>query len=424
MSWIQRYRLRNFFRSSFWLPPVVAIIAALSFAPLLRWLDGRMAWTLMDFTPDGARAVLSALASSMFTFIVFLVSTLLVVMQLASGQLTPRIIALVFRQPMVKNSLAAYTFSFAYTLAALGRIETAKVPQLSVAMAVVMNVSNLALFFYFAHWIGRVLRPITILTRIGDRCRGIVEQIYPRHFEVPQRSLAATLQKDGHRTLEYSGDSGVLLEFGAAELTTVARLANCTIELVHRVGDFVGRGDTLFKIYPPHAAVEDAALCQMVAIGPERTLKQDPAFALRIMVDIALKALSPAINDPTTAVVAIDQIHRLLRHIGKRALDSGEIRDDDGRLLLSYSTLDWNDYVQLAVSEIRLAGAQSLQVARRLYAMLDHLIDDLPEQRADPLRLQLVLLNKAVERSYDEAEDRASAARGDLQGIGGEEKAA
>ena len=137
------------------------------------------------------------------------------------------------------------------------------------------------------------------------------------------------------------------------------------------------------------------------------------------MVDIANKALSPAINDPTTAVLALDQIHHLLRKVGERNLDTGNVRDAAGRLRLVYRTPDWKDFVCLAVTEIRHFGGESIQIARRLHAMLENLIQTLPEVRAVLLRQELALLHRSAERFFSEPEDRALAQISDFQGVGG-----
>src|SRR5205807_1412444 len=163
------------------------------------------------------------------------------------------------------------------------------------------------------------------------------------------------------------------------------------------------------------------ALCQSVAIGQERTLEQDPTYAFRLMVDIASKALSPAINDPTTAVLALDQIHRLLRKVGNRRLDNGQVRDSAGRLRLVYRTPDWEDYVCLAVTEIRHFGGASIQIARRLRAMLDNLIQTLAAERVGLLRQELDLLHRSAERFFADPEDRALADVSDFQGVGGKQ---
>jgi len=158
------------------------------------------------------------------------------------------------------------------------------------------------------------------------------------------------------------------------------------------------------------------------ALGQERTLEQDATFAFRIMVDIASKALSPAINDPTTAVLALDQIHPMLRTVGNRHLDTGRVRDAAGTLRLVYRTPDWEDFVCLAVTEIRHFGGESIQVARRLRAMLENLIRTLPESRTALLRQELILLKRSAERFFSDPEDRALAEISDFQGVGGKKE--
>jgi uncharacterized membrane protein len=148
-------------------------------------------------------------------------------------------------------------------------------------------------------------------------------------------------------------------------------------------------------------------------------MEQDPLFSFRIMVDIALKALSPAINDPTTAVLALDQIHRLLRAVGKRQLRGETIHDSQGRLRVIYRTPDWNDFVQLACHEIQMFGAGSIQVARRLRAMLDNLLATLPAHRHPPLEQEARRLALELERLYPQPDDLALARVPDSQGLGG-----
>jgi uncharacterized membrane protein len=148
-------------------------------------------------------------------------------------------------------------------------------------------------------------------------------------------------------------------------------------------------------------------------------LEQDPTFAFRIIVDIASKGLSPAINDPTTAVLALDQINHLLRYVGQRHLDDERVKDREGRLRLIYRTPAWEDFVELAVTEIRQFGGASIQVARRMRAMLENLIQTLPAERTVLLRQELELLRRSAERFFTEPEDRALAKVSDFQGVGG-----
>jgi uncharacterized membrane protein len=148
-------------------------------------------------------------------------------------------------------------------------------------------------------------------------------------------------------------------------------------------------------------------------------LEQDPTFAFRIIVDIALKALSPAINDPTTAVIAIDQLHRLLRKAGNKNLRTDEILDKTSQLVVIFRTPNWQDFVHLAFTEIRHCGAQNMQIARRLRAMIENLVQTLPGNRHPALQKELQLLDRAIEELFRYPEDLALARVGDAQGLGG-----
>jgi uncharacterized membrane protein len=421
MTWLQRYQVRHYFRNSIWLLPVVGMAAGMLIVRALHRLESAMGWQA-SFQPEGARAVLGTLAASMFTLVVFVSSALLVVMQLASAQLSPRIIGIVFRNPVTKLSISAFMFTFTVTVATLARID-ATVPLLTTQLATYSCIASLGLFLYMIDHLGRALRPSGALRSIAQLGKDVMEAVYPRHLgdtPVQPAGPAPDPPPLGEPpSVVVSPLDGVLLAFDHAGLVALARAADCTIELVPQVGDFVATGDPLFRVSRGGGAVPAGALCQSVALGQERTVEQDPTFVFRILVDIAAKALSPAINDPTTAVLVIDQIQHLLRAVGNRDLDEGQVHDAGCRPQLVYRTPDWEDFVQLAVTEIRHFGSYSIQVARRLRAMLENLIRALPEQRRSVLRRELSLLAKTSERSFPEPEDRALAEVSDSQGVGG-----
>ena len=303
-------------------------------------------------------------------------------------------------------------------LTILGRIEDTT-PQLVVAFVILFNLASLAIFFWFGQWLGGSLRPIMVLQRVADEGRNVIENVYPEPFDPVEVQSDQSPSRDGEfievKLLERSG---VLMAFSQTDLLELAVAAETVIELVPQVGDFVARGDLLFRVYQGGRPVDTDGLRRCLAIGPERTMEQDPRFAFRILVDIASKALSPAINDPTTAVLALDQIDRLLMYVGQRRLDAGQTGDVQGRIWLTYGTPDWIDFVTLAVTEIRHFGANSIQVARRLRALLLHLIHVLPEARQGALQQQLNLLQRAIKRHFPDAEDFIQAQIGDSQGIG------
>jgi len=255
----------------------------------------------------------------------------------------------------------------------------------------------------------------------GEGAR-VIERVYPQRvadLQEEPRSEAARVANGAPATIIPSSGDGAVLAFDEKGLLSLAQRADCVIELVPQVGDHVAGGDPLFRVFPGTAAISVDAVAASVAVGQERTLEQDPTFAFRILVDIASKALSPAINDPTTAVLALDQLHHLLRNVGSRHLDTGAVRDASGQLRLAYRTPDWEDFVRLAVTEIRHFGASSIQIIRRLRAMLENLIRTLPEARTALLRQELTLLHRLAERIFSEPEDRAMAEVSDFQGVGG-----
>jgi uncharacterized membrane protein len=420
MTWEQRYRLKRAARTSLVLWATVSLIAALICLPAVRWLDRETGWVIFGFSPDGARAVLGTLVGSMLTFIVFVLSATLIVVQLASGQLSPRVIAIVLATPVVKIALGTLTFTYVYTLAALGRVED-RVPDLHVSLAVILNLMCIIVFFMFAEGLSGGLRPASVVLLVADRAQRVIEEVYPAAYDPmrPEESTTRAPPTPSAQVMEFTGRSGVVMAFSATELVQIAQDMDAIIELLPQVGDCLAPGDQLFRISGGARPVAPDVLRGCVAVGTERTLDQDPRFAFRILVDIASKALSPAINDPTTAVLALDQINNLLLCLGRRRLDEGIARDRDGKVRVVYGTPDWPDFVFLAVSEIRQFGEGSIQVYRRLRALLEHLIRELPESRRPPLEEELRLLGNSVKRGFSDEEDRNRAGVADYQGVGG-----
>ncbi|HVO91415.1 MAG TPA: DUF2254 family protein, partial [Terriglobales bacterium] len=181
----------------------------------------------------------------------------------------------------------------------------------------------------------------------------------------------------------------------------------------------VATDEPLFNLFDGASEIDAGRLHATVAFGSERTMEQDPTFAFRIVVDIALRALSPAINDPTTAVLAIDQLQRMLRTAGNRNLRTDEILGKSGQLRVIARTPDWEDFVHLAFSEIRSYGSNSLQIVRRLRAMIENLVQTLPSYRHAALYQEQLLLDRAIEKNFSNPEEFALAKVADTQGLGG-----
>jgi uncharacterized membrane protein len=301
MTRLQRYQLKRTRRTSLWLLPVLAIVLALVVAPLIRWIDRVTGLTWFNFAPEGARTILGAFTTSMLTFVVFVVSSLLIVVQLASAQLTPRIIAMVFADWRLRWVLSAFTFAYTFTIAASGRIEDTT-PQLFVALAIVCNLVCISVFFWFVQWLGGSLRPIAVLQAVASEGRTVAERVYPEPFDPAeeQQGWSAAPESDVS-TVEHVGTSGVVLGFDQIDLMAIAERADVVIELVPQVGDFVARGDPLFRVRSGGRPVDANALRASVAMG---VLPKYPYAALCrecLLVDCCVKSSSSSASVFNTA---------------------------------------------------------------------------------------------------------------------------
>jgi uncharacterized membrane protein len=267
----------------------------------------------------------------------------------------------------------------------------------------------------------RLLRPVNIVWRIAQQGLQVLEEVYPNPIATspaPPRDLRHLT--DPTRTVFHEDRSAIIIAVNVNALISSAARADATIELIPRVGDFVATGEPLFRLRGGREKeIDERFLRAQVAFGRERTIEQDSTFAFRVIVDVAIKALSPAINDPTTAVIAIDQLQRLLRSVGRRDLRDEAMSDNQGRLRLIFHTPNWNDFVALTFSEIRMYGTTNLQVVRRLRSMIRDLLQNLPERRRELVHGELDLLDRSIERVYLLPEDLTRARIADSQGLGG-----
>ena len=421
LAWGRVYRAISYLKSALWTVPLIAIALELLLSPLIRAFDTWQRWYVAGLSPAGATALYQTVITMTLSFLVFTFGSLLVAIQVAGGQLTPRIIATtLLRNNVVRYSVGLFVFTLVFAVAALNRQEDS-VHHLVSLVTGILGVACIADFLFLIDYAARLLRPVAVVARIGDEGVAMIRAVYP----APATALppeAVALHEEGQlprREVEHRDTSEIVLAVDISTLVALARSHDGVIEFVPQVGDFVAEGEPLFVLHGGATAIDDRALHSTVAFGPERTLEQDPMFAFRIIVDIGLKALSPAINDPTTAVLALDQVHRLLRMLGRRRLRGEVILDDGGQPRVIFRTPNWEDYVQVACSEIRACGANNLQIARRMRAMLENLRSTLPEHRRPTLEMQLDLLDWAVQKHFSRPEELALARIPDSQGLGG-----
>jgi len=420
MSWNQWYRLTSYVRSSLWVIPFAAIPLNFVATRVLHAVDAWLGGNFLGLALPGAEVWLQTIITLTLSLVVFTFGFLLVAIQLASGQLTPRIIATtLLRDNVVRYTLGLFIFTMLFAISAVGRMETT-VHQFVVFVAAVLCIVCLAAFLYLIDYAAKQLRPISIVARVGEAGLGVIETVYP---ELSRGDLGPESQRHKigppRRVIQHQGTSQVVLAANLDALVAEAERSDGVIEFVPQVGDFVAVDEPLFHLYGGAAESDEDNLRAAVAFGPERTMEQDPTFAFRIVADIALRALSSAINDPTTAVLAIDQLHRMLRMVGKRHLRTDEILDAAGQLRVIFRTPNWEDFVHLSFIEIRYCGSNNMQVARRVRAMIENLMQTLPEHRHSALQRELSLLDREIEKHFFFAEDMTLARIPDAQGLGG-----
>ncbi len=420
MTWSHRYQIRSCLRSSLWIIPLIAVVLELFLAHGVHVLDDRLQWSGANLGISGAQALCNAVVTLTLSFIVFTFGSLLVAIQVASGQYTPRIIATtLLRNNVIRYTVGLFVFTFLFALKALNRLEV-QVHQLVVFVTGILGLASLVVFLFLIDYAARMLRPVSLVQRVGEAGLDVLKSVYPETIAADEASSPTPPARgDCARTVLNQGASAIVLTVNTQLLSAAAESSGGVIEFAPQVGDFVGTDEPLFHLYGGAQKLTDDYLRGLVVFGSERTIEQDPLFAFRILADIAIKALSKAINDPTTAVLAIDQLQRLLRNAGLRNLRSDYLYDRAGNLRVIFRTPDWNNFIDLTFTEIRFYGAENMQITRRLRAMIVNLIETLPTVRHRRLEQQLALLDRMNDRLYVFPEELALAKTPDSQGLGG-----
>ncbi|MBL8415061.1 MAG: DUF2254 domain-containing protein [Propionivibrio sp.] len=427
LNWHRWYALKSYVMSALWIVPFVAVVIEMVLVRLSAavgdWLvaSGTMspATVLVASATAGVRSMLETIITATLSFLVFTFGSLLVAIQVAGGQYTPRVIATIFlRDNVVRSCVGLFVVTLLFAMRTL-RMMGDTVHQLNAFLSACFGLLSIVTFLFLIDYAARMLRPVSIVARVGESGLAVIKSVYPEQSSRPRTHEPSRKLPPPDRVVVHAGASGAVLAVNLKALVAQARQAGGIIEFVPQIGDFLAADEALFRLYGGASGIDERQLRAEVAIGTERTMEQDPTFAFRILVDIAIKALSAAINDPTTAVLAIDQLHRLLRRVGLQDLRGDEICDEAGKLRLILRTPNWEDFVHLACTEIRHCGTGSIQVVRRMRSLLENLMQTLPPHRHAELRQQLALLDRSVAGHYKFPEDLALARITDSQGLGG-----
>ncbi len=375
-----------------------------------------------------AQATLSAVASGMMALTGIVFALAFVMVQFSAIAYSPRLVAWFGRDPVLFHALGLFTATFFYaigTLAWIDRGGDGRVPLFSVVLVTVLLILSMMAFAKLVQRLNDI-QITNVLHFVGQQGREVIRAMFPR-LDAPagatpelwKAAVEAARQRPVTQTLHYSGEPQTVARFQIGALVRQAQAVDAVIVMECAVGDTLVDDTLLLRVHGGRQPLAETPVRRAIQVAKERTFEQDPKYPLRLLVDIAIKALSPAINDPTTAVQALDQIEDLLHRLGRRALDAGCVMDDRGDLRLIFPTPSWEDYLSLAFDEIRQYGASSVQVMRRLRSALLGLLDSVTEaERKAVVQRYLQHLNLVVERSMLDAEDRVRALQEDRQGLG------
>jgi uncharacterized membrane protein len=423
VTWSLEFRLRRYLRESLWVVPLVGGV--------LGWTLGLVSTevgavvdvsTRWQYSASTAEAVLAAVVAASVSLVGFVVTVSVLIVQMATGTFSARYMRIFYRDRTFKAVLAVLigTFTLSYTL--LRHVETDQVPNIGITLAGAFLGLGILLFVIFLDRAIHRLRPVAVAALVAKAGRRALHEVLEAAARPDAPAVVpAPYQPPGEPLLVVRMQRGGAIQ--AIDVDGLGRWAHANESLVvlrHPIGDFISAGSSLIEVYGRAAAPSaDTQLRAMVALGVERTIEQDPAFAVRIMVDIAIRALSPAVNDPTTAVQVIDHLEDLLREVGQVDLSDTGAPLDDMTSGLVVPVRRWADYLTLSVTEIRQYGVTSIQVVRRLRAMLEALTESvLPERREAVLR-ELARLDESVGEKWRSTVDLDLAGVADRQGVGG-----
>jgi uncharacterized membrane protein len=403
-------------RSSLWFVPVMCVLAGIVLSigtiAIDRWFGFEVIPRWLTGGPDAAAAILETIAVSMVSLAALVLTITMVVVQLAMGQFSPRIVQTFLQDRPSQLAIGLFVATFAHAMLALREVQfdgDGQVPGVAVAVGYVLVLTSIAMLVLYVHHIGQSLRVSALIELVGTDTRRLLDRYYPDQCDdtAPPGNVIAAPR------------SGVLVGVDRQRLKELATASECVFNIVPALGEFVPAGAPLVRVDGEPTGLDKQAVTDALRSGLERTLDEDLAYGFRMLVDMAARSLSDSpFTDPTTAVQCIDRLHDGLRQLATRQIPEGRLYDEDGYLRVTVPTMTWNAYVRLALDEIRRAGADSPQVARRLGAAINDLLIVAPTERRPILEQQLQLLRQTVTESSRPTPDIEFALQPDNQGIG------
>ena len=404
-----------------WFIPLVYATAALLFGfTVPRLANVVLPGFVSTISVNAAIGIYSSIASGMIALTGIVFSLTFLMVQFSATAYSVRLVHWIARDRVLYHAMGVFTATFLYALTALAWVDrsgTGRVPVVGIEVVAVLLIASIIMFISLIQRVS-MLQVTRILIFTGDQGRDVIEHLYPPLDTPATPSSAETCQAPCVQTVFHHGHPLIIQRVDISALMHIASEASCVIDMPAAVGDTVFESTAILRVLGGTGPLAEETLRGAIELGTERTFEQDPKYAIRLLVDIAIKALSPAINDPTTAVQALAQIQDLLIRLGRRRLEIGAYHDAGGKLRLLIPYPSWEDFLRVAFDEIRFYGASSIQVMRRMKSLLSELLDILPEERRTSLRYWQERLQSTIERTFSDQQDKMDASAADRQGLG------
>ncbi|MES2264360.1 MAG: DUF2254 domain-containing protein [Pseudomonadota bacterium] len=419
-------RLWNETRASFWFLPFLILALAIALAFTLTHLDESALELWMKRYPRlfgtsaaGARAMLSTIAGSMISVVGIVFSMTLVALALASSQYSSRVLRTFMRSRVTQASIGIFAGIFVYCLIVLrgvhGQDDSVFVPVIAVSAAMLFAVVGVALLIVFIHHIALSIQASTILANIAGETIAAMESLFPAQATAcdadrSQADAAAAVLADKARWVSVPArKSGYLQSIDHEALLRIACHYKMIVRVEHAVGQFVLAATPIFSIAGASEASIAAAeaLHPTIALSAYRTVEQDPGFGVRQMVDVALKALSPGVNDTTTAVMCLDYLGAVMATLARRAIPSAYLHAQ-GELKIVSVRPDFAGLLGEAFDQIRRNAAGNVAVIVHLIGSIETLASLVVGQgRHDDLLAQLDFMSELGMRTVPAPHDKA-----------------
>jgi len=380
-------------RGGFLIRPLIIALALGGAGAFLSWLEEEFpaasAWVPTALFPSHAdtqvaQVILAGIAASTMTVVSIVFAILLMTLTLASMQFSPRIIVSFSRDRVTQWTLGIFLGTFSYCIAALPAARSLPHPFAPVATvlgAMVLTLACVGVLLFFIHHISQAISVNHIVDRIAAETEAMIDEIMPRPRRLDRLNDAEPLRPNPSEVAVLNDRSGYIRYVDTRRLVALAKYYHVSIRVLRRVGHFVPAAIPLMMVSKGKRLSPEgtAELLAAFDFGPSRTLQQDVEFGVLQIVDVALKAISPAVNDPTTAINCVDQLSRILIRFASREPPEDLLYDPPGIVRASLGWIHFERLLEAAFEQIRMYSKKDVAVSLRLLRALGDIAASTPD---------------------------------------------